>query len=829
MSPRVSWLDVKLGVRMLVKHPALTIIGGFGLALGIAISLTFFSVMASLVYPTLPLSEGERIVALENRDAEVNDEERRALHDFFAWRDELESVEELAAFRTVPRNLVEDGGVPEAVHVAEMTAAGFRVARVAPLMGRYLLEEDERPGAPPVLVIGYDAWRGRFAGDPAIVGRSIRLGATAHTVVGVMPEDFTFPLSHHYWTPLRARPDDFPRREGPAIHIFGRLAPGVTMEEAQAELDVIGTRAAAAYPETHAQLRPQVMPYTWSLNDIQGGIPLWSLAQLQLMITLLLVVVALNVGVLVYARTATRHGEIAVRSALGASRRRIVGQLFLEALVLALASAAVGFALAQGGIRVALRLMEMDMGIGEPFWQDYGLRPAAVFFTIGLAVLAAVIIGVVPALQATGRRLQSDLKRLGGITGPGLGRTWTALIVAQVAIAVALLPGAASLGWYALRGAASVATYPAEEFLSASVSWDEEGTAGSGEERAAGSREEGTPAGARLTELLDRLEADPRVVGVTYRTRLRGRTDRVQVEGPLAVAPAPGGHAVSSRGVDPGFFDVYGLRVRAGRGFEPRDLGEGADVVLVDEGFVRKVLGGAGAVGRRVRHVIPGEGPAAADTARWYEIVGVVGSLQANQADPTLVGGTVYYPVTPARAEGVTLAVRLRGATPADFAPELRRLTAAVDPTLRLGEVASMDEAIRRNTLVSRGLAAAFGLILVSVFLLSAAGIYALMSFIVTRRRKEIGIRSALGAHPAQLLRSVFRRAAGQVGLGVLIGAALAVLLESVTGGALMSGRGAVILPAIAVAMALVGVLAALGPARRGLGIQPTEALRSEG
>lgn len=351
MSPRVSWLDVKLGVRMLVKHPALTIIGGFGLALGIAISLTFFSVMASLVYPTLPLSEGERIVALENRDAEVNDEERRALHDFFTWRGELESVEELAAFRTVPRNLVEGSGVPEAVHVAEMTSAGFRVARVPPLLGRYLLEEDERPGAPPVLVIGYDVWRSRFAGDPTILGRSVRLGATDHTVVGVMPEDFTFPVSHHYWAPLRARPDDFPRREGPAIHIFGRLAPGVTMEEAQAELDVIGRRAAAAYPETHAQLRPQVMPYTWSMNDIQGGVPLWNLAQLQLMVTLLLVVVALNVGVLVYARTATRHGEIAVRSALGASRRRIVGQLFMEALVLALASAAVGFVLAQGSIR----------------------------------------------------------------------------------------------------------------------------------------------------------------------------------------------------------------------------------------------------------------------------------------------------------------------------------------------------------------------------------------------------------------------------------------------------------------------------------------------
>lgn len=306
MKTGISWLDVKLGLRMLVKHPGITLVGGLGMAVAIAISVGFFAFLSANVYPTLPLDEGERIVALENRDVEVNDEERRSLHDFATWREELRSVEDLGAFRNVSRNLITREGLPELVQVAEMTAAGFQVARVPPRLGRYLVPEDERGGAPAVVVIGYDVWQTRFGGDPGVVGRGIRLGSTMHTVVGVMPEGLAFPMNHQFWTPLRADPAGFARREGPGIFIFGRLAQGVTMDAAQAELEAIGRRTAAAFPETHAQLRPMVMPYTHSLTDIQG-MTIWMVVQMQLMMSLLLIVVALNVAVLVYARTARRR------------------------------------------------------------------------------------------------------------------------------------------------------------------------------------------------------------------------------------------------------------------------------------------------------------------------------------------------------------------------------------------------------------------------------------------------------------------------------------------------------------------------------------------
>ena len=190
-------LDMRLGLRLLVKHRGLSLVGGIGIAVGVAISVAMFSVIGVMIYPELPLEEGHRIVALENRDQERNNEERRSVHDFITWREELRSVEHLAAFRNVTRNLIVSGATPERIVVAEMTAAGFRVPRVAPRLGRYFVEADEAPDAAPVIVIGHDVWQSRFQGDPAVIGRDLRLGSKLHTIVGVMPGGFRFPESHH--------------------------------------------------------------------------------------------------------------------------------------------------------------------------------------------------------------------------------------------------------------------------------------------------------------------------------------------------------------------------------------------------------------------------------------------------------------------------------------------------------------------------------------------------------------------------------------------------------------------------------------------------------
>ena len=821
MTTGFSWLDFRLGLRMLVKYPALTLVGGLGLAVSIAISVGFFAFMSAHIYPVLPLDEGERIVALENRDVEIDNEERQSLHDFVVWRDELRRVNDLGAFRTVEHNLITDDAPPDALAVAEMTAAGFRVARVPPLLGRHLVDADERADAPPVAVIGHGIWQRRFGADSAIIGRTIRLGGTLHTVVGVMPEGFAFPQNHELWIPFRADPAAYLRREGPGIFIFGRLAPGVTMEQAQAELAVIGRRTAAASPETHAKLRPMVMPYTHSLTDVQG-VTTWMAVQMQLMMSLLLVVVALNVAVLIYARTATRQGEIAVRTALGASRRRIVGQLFVEALIFSLGAAVVGLGLAQVGLRLGNAILEEEMG--APFWANYSLRPATVLFTIAIAVIAAVIVGVLPALQATGRRVQVSLRQLGGGTGIQLGKTWTVLIVAQVAIAVAALPAAVNMGWSEIRSATTRPTYRAEEFLVAEIQAERSAEAGA----ATGTRP--VPFGERLTELLRLVNAEPEVAGATYTARLPGRDGRVEVEGVPPPPESPSGHRIAPQGVGSRYFELYGARVLTGRGFEARDVGAEATAVIVNQAFVRRVLGGGDALGRRVRHAAPprttqGEVPA---PSRWFEIVGVVEDLQENRFDPDLVRPALYYPVAPSQLGSMVLEVRLRGTTPADFAPRLRALGVAVDPTLRLGTTFSRADFERQAQLAVQLVALVIGLVLLSVFLLSAAGVYALTSFTVTRRRREIGIRCALGGHPRQVLRSIFGRVARQIALGLVVGIVAAAALDRITGGELMGGRAGILLPVFGVMMTVVALLAALGPARRGLRIEPTEALRAD-
>src|SRR5687767_12661458 len=289
------WLDVKLGVRMLIKHPGLALVGGFGIAVAVAIAAGGFSVIyGNFLASSLPLEEGDRLVSIEIWDSAASNPERRILHDYQVWREELKSVQEIGAFRTVTPNLIAPGAQPESVRVASMSASGFRVARVRPLMGRYLVEDDEREGAPSVVVIGENAWRNRFAGDPAILGRTILLGATPHSIVGVMPEGFAFPVNHRFWVPLRAGSVPPEPLTGPDLMVFGRLAPGATLESAQAELATVGSRTALAFPKIYAQLRPQVMPYPNPFLGLHETRDVTGLHMMQGLVTLIHVLVCLN-------------------------------------------------------------------------------------------------------------------------------------------------------------------------------------------------------------------------------------------------------------------------------------------------------------------------------------------------------------------------------------------------------------------------------------------------------------------------------------------------------------------------------------------------------
>ena len=807
---RISWPDVRLSARLLVKHPGLTLVASIGITVAVTICTASFSYFSANLYPTLPLEEGDRIVALENWSVRENNEERHSLHDFVTWRQELKSVVEISAWQDVEAGLVIGNESAAVVKIAAMTAGGFRVARVPPLFGRHLLEDDEREGAAPVLVIGYDAWRTRFAQGRSVIGQKVRLGATDHTIVGVMPERFGFPLNHQYWTALRANPLAVARGAGPVLFVFGRLAPGATVETAQAELATIGRNAAAAFPKTHAELKPQVLPYTRPLLDIQEADLEAGVFKSQVAISFLLVVVALNVAILVYARTALRRGEIAVRTALGASRSRLVAQFFAEALLLAIGPALLGLALSQAVWRLGNELMLQDLGATSPFWADYSLRPATMLYTAGLVVLAAAIVGVLPALQATRRRKESDVRQLGGGTGPRLGRMWTTMVVAQVTVAVAILPAAVKGGLNEISSALTRPTFDADTFVWARLA---------------------TPNGdfgERLVEVMRGVRAEAGVAGVTFGSGVRGRSGRLplEVEGVTAAA-SRSDHGTVSVGVDRDYFDVYGARLLAGRSFEAQDTDAGSRAIIVNRSFVRKVLGGANALGRRVRFASEVRA-SGRQHGPWYEIVGVVDNLRTNPIDADLIQANVYYAVAPQPLRVATIAVRMRAHDAPTVGARLREIAAAVDPALRLDNLSSGMAEDREGQLAVRFVGLLLSVILLTVFVFSAAGVYALMSFTVTQRRREIGIRAALGASPRRLLIAIFSRVASQIGVGLVAGVVAAVAIDSATGNTAREGLMAIVLPAVALTMAVVGCLAAIGPTRRGLETQPTEALRAE-
>lgn len=827
----ISVLDVKLGIRMLARNPALSLVGGLGMAVAIALGAGSYALISGAFDSTLPFDPQRRVVAIELWDAEINNQEPQVLHDFAVWREQLESIEVLGAWRSVGRNLITANGMAGPVSVAEMTASGFDIAGAPPIMGRYLLPDDEQPGAPPVVVLGYALWQSRFLGAPDIVGSTIGLGEARYTVVGVMPQGFEFPRSHQLWTALRAASEPWQPREGPDVFVFGRLAPGATVTQARAELAMLERRIAAASPETHAHLSAQLVPYTTQFlddGDIRNAHG-WQVQILQLPFLLLLGVICVNVAILVYARTVTRHGEIAIRTALGASRRRIVAQLFAESLVLTAGAAAVGLAVAAFGLRQIEELLEAITFI--PYWMDFDLSPATFVYAATLSILAAVLVGVLPALNATGSRMRSSLQELGGASGVRMGRTWSALIVAQVAIAVVLLPTATWYGGEFLRYGLRDPGFPAEEYLTAWLVLD----------RGTGLGTDSTASSVRLADRLDRLErqleAEPLVGSVTFASDLEGGRNLVRIEvEDLPLPPeSPLGHRVAAQLVTVDFFDVFDLGVVAGRGFNHGDVEENATTVVVNRAFAQQVLGGSNAVGRRLRYSAGYRAggivhlPQGVQRDAWYEIVGVVEDLIPEPLEPDVPTSRIYHARALGQVHPVTLALHMRQAAPSAFVSRLRDVAGAVDPGLQVREILPLDEVLdveqRAMRLGALGIVAAMACVL----LLSAAGIHALMAFTVARRRREIGIRSALGGGAGRVLAGIFRRAAMQLGAGALAGLVLAGLLDLATGGEMLGGRAVLLLPGVAAFMVAVGLLAAAGPALRGLRVEPTEALRADG
>jgi len=822
-------LDLKLGFRMLVKYPGLTMVGGLAMAFGIWFGAVTFQMFGAITTTKLPLPDGDRIVRIQNWDRKTSQDEDRVLYDYQLWR-ASRSITDLGAYRDASVNLRGADGAAQSEIAAEITASAFRIDPERPLLGRVLTESDEAAGATPVVLLGYDVWTRRFDRDPQIVGRTVKLGNTFATVVGVMPEDFAFPMAHKVWLPLRLNASGAEPRRGIAIKVFGRLANGMSLESAQAELTTIGKRLAVEHPATHAQIQPYVTPYT------QLGVNNTDMLAIKgvsyFFVVVLMVVVCSTVALLLFARAASRESELLVRSALGASRRRIVTQLFAEALVLASVAAVVGLALAQFAlVRLGRPYIEMNYGM-LPFWVDFNLSPMTIASALALTVIGAVVAGVMPARKITrglGTRLRAGTAGGGGVSFSGV---WTAVIVTQVALTVAL-PAVAMLARGETKRVESYdAGFATKEYLGATLAID-------------GSLDETTTPEARaalegritasLDALRQRLMAEPGITGVTFVDALPAEDHsyrRVEV----VSLPGIASRWVAAARVHPSYFDVLQAPVLRGRSFTNADLSQEARVVIVDQAFVDLVMSGRNPIGHRVR-LTSGAADSNAAQLPSYEIVGVVKELGlASAAMPQREPG-LYLPVVPGSQGSNKLIVHGRG-DPLSLAPRVRELAAMVDGALRVEKVTRLDHVttplIWINSLWVRII---IGMTAVAL-LLSLAGIYAVLAYIVARRTREIGVRVALGASSRRVITSIFRRPLTQVSLGVIAGSVLIFVASIGVGNTTQfrgTGVGGVLTPAEVVllggyAIVMLGVcmLACVVPTMRALRVQPTEALRAE-
>ena len=843
-------MDLKLGGRMLVKYPGLTLVGGLAMAFAIWAGLVIFQVLSLFTNPTLPLSEGARLVEIRLIDVTVNDEEPKILHDFLEWQQSLRSLTDVGAWRNSSRNLVVAAGDARPVVIAEMSVSGFRVGDGEPLMGRVLVEADEQPAAPAVAVISYDVWRTRFGSDPNVLGRTVQLGNEYAQVVGVMREGFLFPVSHDVWMPLKTAVLDQKPRSGPAIIVFALLAPGETIQTAQAELTTAGRRAATESPATHQHLEPRLRPYAMMAapDDADATAILYSIHSF---VAVLLILICGNVGLLLFARAASREADLVVRTALGASRGRIVAQMFAEALVLGGVAAIAGVTAAALALRTwGMAFLETNLG-RLPFWFDLSLSPRAFAVAILLTVAGAAVAGIMPAMKIT-RGMSDRLKQTtAGSGGLRFGGVWTVVIVAQVAATV-IFPAAVYWEQSQLRRVEDFETgFASEQYLAVRIERDEPVDAGVTVDAA--TRERNARLVATLDELRRKVIAQPGVGGVTFTERVptTSRPQKVIEMGydlpDVASAkskPEPPLRLATVAAVDPSYFEVLDAQVLAGRGFTPADAVPGTRVAIVDQGFVDQVLQGRNGVGQQVRFRYPGPpsrrwGPGNPDDpagpGEWYEVIGVVPELGAGA--PTTRGRAAgfYVPGTPDLFDQVHMMVHVRGGDPMTLAPQVRAAAMTLDPSMRLVGVQRVNEA-NNDIRWLMGLWQRITVLLSSVALiLSLAGIYAVLSFTVARRTREIGVRVALGASRKRIVVATFRRPLLQVTGGIVVGTAIVFTAASLIKYTEFPGsesdltlQGMAMIIGYGIVMLGVCMLGCVVPTRRALNIEPTVALRTE-
>ena len=798
--------DLRLALRLLIRSPGFTIVAVLTLGLGIGANTAIFSVVNGVLLRPLALHEPDRIVRLRESQPPDFPEFSVAPPNFIDWKKTSTSFSSLAAYRGQSYNLTGEGE-PMRLLGLRVTAEHFTVFGVAPLQGRDFLPEEDTPAGGKVAILSHAFWQRQFCGAPDTLGRSIELNGEPHAIIGIMPQDFQGATitAIDLWTPM-AFPDDEISNDNRGAHyinVVGRLGPGVTLEQAQSEMNVIAVRLATEYPDTNKGWGVSlfVLP-DYMVRDVR--LVLWTLLGA---VACVLLIACANIANLLLARANSRMREISIRSAMGAGRWRIVRQLLTESVVLALLGGAAGVLLANWGLDVLLAFAPSNL----PRAAGIGIDGGALGFALALSIVTGVVFGAAPAWLATGHRLNETLKEGSRGSTEG-GRRWfrQGLVVAEVALALLLLTGAGLLvrSYRNLSG-----VDPGFDPSNATV------VSLSLPDRKYDSPEKQQQFASALVAGMQGLPGVVEV-GVTHTLPLVG--DWVltfTIDGRPEIAPSdlPSSNYYA---VSPGYFRAMGIRVLRGRGFTEQDTATAPRVALINETFARMHFPGEDPIGKRIDIQ---NGPPA-----YREIVGIVSDVKQYGVD-TDTTAQAYDPFAQNPFGNLTAVIRTSG-DPAALQNSIRAQVFVVDASQPVSSIRLLTDILAGTISRQR-----FAMLLITVFslvalVISAVGIYGVVAYSVSQRTGEIGIRMALGATARDVLSMVLRQNLVVIAAGLVLGILAALSASRVMESLLyrVSASDPLTLGVIAALLAAVAFFACLIPARRATKVDPMTALRAE-
>ncbi|MGE0157994.1 MAG: ABC transporter permease [Gemmatimonadales bacterium] len=803
--------EVRYALRMLLKHPTVSGMAVFALAFGIGLPAVMFSIVYGGLWRGLPYANGDRIVSVGWLDPAIDTEVRAVpQHDYVDWAAQQTSFERLAAYYEGTVNVRWDDE-PERFDGAFVTHDFFRTLGVEPEIGRVFRDEDDDFGAPATVVLSHDVWMDRFDGDPNAMGRVVTVNGEPAEIIGVMSEGFRFPTTQRIWVPLRIDVLGSPRDSGVDLFVFGPLREGVSRDAAMVELSGIMARLAAEYPETNARiLTPAVLPIQERFVGPEGKSMLYAMMAT---VSLVLLIACANVANLLLARAAARTREVGIRTAIGASRARVIRQMLLEAFAIALVAAVFGVGIAWLGVSSFARAIVVA---SPPTWMVFEVDgPILAFIALG-AVMSALLAGGIPALKASGTDVSTVLKdESRGSSSLKIGRLSRVLVVGQIAMSLGLLVSAGLM----TKSIATLRTYD-YPFETDAVFTARLGLFPSDFPDTLSRRAFYRDVEARLREIPEaRFSALASVL-----PGISSGGGFVTIDGASHAGSAEDSDYPRAEAgiVGSGYFATVGVEILRGRDFDARDLADAEPVAIVNQTFADRHFPGESPLGRRIR------AGAAGSTQPWRTIVGVVPDLHMQGMEDTREDQSGYY-IPLEQGDAQFMSILARGpAQPMALTEAVRDAVMSVHAGTPLYFVQTLQSRIDETTWIFNVFGSLFlGFGAVALFLASV-GLYAVMAFTVARRTPEVGIRLALGATRGQVLSLVMRQGLGQVLLGLLLGSGLALLASR--GLALIlfevSPYDPFVFAGIALVLAGTGALATLVPARRASRADPSIALR---